>query len=470
MKRTKIICTIGPASETVEKIKTMALGGMDVARINLSHGTLEDLNRYIQNIHQASEKINKPIPILLDTQGPEIRIGSFIDNKVQLVAGRLFTLTIDEKLGDQKSVSVLYDGFIHEVKEGMVILLNDGLIKLRVEKECVRDIVCRVEVGGELSNHKKINIPESPLSLPSLSQMDKDKLRRGITLGIDFIAGSFIRSAQDVQEITQFLSAIHRGQKINMIAKIENQSGIDHLDEIIKAADGIMIARGDLGVEIMTEAVPVVQKEIIKKCNECGKPVITATQMLESMTEHSTPTRAEASDVANAILDGTDAVMLSGETAVGKFAIEAVETMTRIAIETEKIFPFSFRADNAKNSLGVPDVICQSAVSMAKQLNARVIITPTHSGYTACHVAKYRPQAPILAVTDQESVYRQLFLVWGTEPFLTSFAKSTDLMLEKGIEHAKSDHRVKAGDYIVITAGVPVWVTGTTNLVKVHQV
>lgn len=470
MKRTKIICTIGPASETVEKIKAMVLAGMDVARINLSHGTLEDMERYIQNIHQVSHNINKPIPILLDTQGPEIRIGSFINNKVQLVSGHLFTLTIEEKLGDEKSVSVLYDEFIQEVKEGMSILLNDGLIKLRVEKKCTRDIICKVVVGGELSNHKKLNIPESALSLPSLSQMDKDKLRRGIMLGIDFIAGSFIRSSHDVHEILQFLSTVDPGQKINMVAKIENQAGIDHLDEIIEAADGIMIARGDLGVEIMTETVPVVQKEIIKKCNQCGKPVITATQMLESMTAHSTPTRAEASDVANAILDGTDAVMLSGETAVGKYSIEVVETMARIAVETEKIFPFSVHTDGQKNILGVPDVICQSAVAMAKQLNARVIITSTHSGYTACHVAKYRPQAPILAITDQESVYRQLFLVWGIEPFLTSFAKSTDMMLEKGIEHAKSDHRVKTGDYIVITAGVPVWVTGTTNLVKVHQV
>lgn len=471
MRRTKIICTIGPASERLEIIKELIRKGMDIARLNFSHGTHEEHRKRIEMIRKAADELGIPVAILLDTKGPEIRIGTFKEKKVYLEEGQKFVLTGDEIVGDKTRVSVTYKDLARDVRAGNLILLDDGLIELEVENIRGNDIICRVLNRGEISDRKGVNVPGLSINLPAVTEKDIKDILFGIEMDIDFIAASFIRKASDVLEIRRVLEE-NNAAHINIISKIENREGVGNIDEILKVSDGIMVARGDLGVEIPAEEVPLIQKMIIEKCNRVGKPVITATQMLDSMIRNPRPTRAEASDVANAILDGTDAIMLSGETAMGKYPVESVEMMAKIAERAES----AIRVKEIKVKEGiapaktVTDAISYATVAIAHELGATAIITSTKSGYTARMVSKYRPMARIIAVTPCERVMRKLSLAWGVKPLLVPNSETTDEMFERAIEGALKSGFIKNGDLVIITAGVPVGVTGTTNLLKVHIV
>jgi len=470
MRRTKIVCTLGPASESVEIQKRMIEAGMNVARYNFSHGTHEDHARRMRNTRQAAKETGKIIALMLDTKGPEIRLGTFRQGKALLKEGDLFTLTTRAVEGTEREVSVLYPGLPEDVQPGNFLLLDDGNIRLEVLEIKGTDILCRVLNGGVLSDHKKVNVPGVRLGLPALSPQDIADLRFGAEQGVDFVAASFVRKAADVIAIRRVLE--EAGSDAHIIAKIESREGVDNLDEILKVADGLMVARGDLGVEIPTEEVPLLQKMMIEKCNRLGKPVITATQMLESMVERPRPTRAEASDVANAIFDGTDALMLSAETAAGKYPVEAVAIMATIAERTEAALPYAeILARRGSTSLRtVTDAISHATCTTAQDLGARAILTATQSGYTARMVAKYRPQAPILAMTPVEAVRRKLALVWGVHPLPVQDTSNTDEMIETAVQRAKEAGAISDGDLVVITAGIPVGIAGTTNLLKVHTV
>ena len=472
MKKTKIVCTIGPASEKEEVLQELFLKGLNVARLNFSHGTHEEHKKTIDTIKKTREKLDLPIGIMLDTKGPEIRIGNFNEEEIKLAQGDSFTLTTRNIIGDKTIVSVLYEGLPKDVKKGDRILIDDGLIEVKVE-EIINgtDIRCKVLNGGTLKDHKGINIPNVSINLPAITKKDIEDIKFGIDNDIDFIAASFIRKATDVLEIRKILEE-NNGEHIQIISKIENQEGFDNIDEIIEASDGIMVARGDLGVEILTEEIPLIQKKIIKKCNIAGKPVITATQMLDSMIRNPRPTRAEVTDVANAILDGSDAIMLSGETAIGKYPIEAVETMHNIAIKTEESLDY---LEILKSKLAIKDITTTNAISKAtcttaEDLGATAIITATSSGYTSKAISKFRPRAPIIAATTTEKVRRRLSLVWGVYPVLSMESDITDEVIDRSIHSAMKNDYVKEGDLIVITAGIPVGVSGTTNLIKVHTV
>ncbi|MGX1982389.1 pyruvate kinase [Thermolongibacillus altinsuensis] len=473
MRKTKIVCTIGPASESVEKLVQLIEAGMNVARLNFSHGSHEEHAARIRNIREAAKITGKTVAILLDTKGPEIRTHNMENGAIELKAGSEVTISMTEVLGTPEKFSITYEGLIDDVEVGSTILLDDGLIGLEViaiDKEA-KEIKTKVLNGGVLKNKKGVNVPGVKVNLPGITEKDAADIRFGIEQGIDFIAASFVRRASDVLEIRELLEA-HNALHIQIISKIENQEGVDNIDEILEVSDGLMVARGDLGVEIPAEEVPLVKKELIKKCNALGKPVITATQMLDSMQRNPRPTRAEASDVANAIFDGTDAIMLSGETAAGAYPVEAVQTMHRIALRTEQALQYRDLLTKQSKQSGktITDAIGQSVAHTALNLDVAAIVTPTVSGYTARMISKYRPKAPIIAVTSDESVSRKLSLVWGVYPQVAQQASSTDEMLDIAVEAAVDTGIVKHGDLVVITAGVPVGETGSTNLMKVHVI
>ncbi|SHJ83082.1 pyruvate kinase [Anaerobranca californiensis DSM 14826] len=470
MRRTKIVCTIGPASESPEMLKKLILAGMNVARLNFSHGDYEEHGRRIATIRQVAKELNKNVAILLDTKGPEIRIKKFAQGKIQLNEGDIFTLTTEDILGDETKVAITYEGLPADVKKGDRILLDDGLIALEVLETTNTDIKCKVLNGGPLSDKKGVNVPGVSVSLPAMSDKDLNDIKFGIEQGVDFIAASFIRKASDVLAIRRVLE--EHNSDIHIISKIENQEGLDNLDEILKVSDGLMVARGDLGVEIPVEEVPLAQKLMIEKCNKAGKPVITATQMLDSMIRNPRPTRAEASDVANAIFDGTDAIMLSGETAAGKYPEEAVKTMAQIAERAEQAVRYEeiLGKKTFTPKASITDSISSATCNTAQSLGASAIITSTQSGYTAKMVSKYRPKCPIIAVTPDERVVRKLVLSWGVFPVLGKQTDNTDDMIAEAIKTSLEHGYIKEGDLVVITAGVPVGIAGTTNLLKVHVV
>lgn len=470
MRRTKIVCTIGPSTEQPDVIAELIEQGMDVARLNLSHGCREDHLRRVLAIKEVSRQIRKDIAILIDNRGPEVRIGKIDREPVVLSAGQQFTLTARPVTGDQHQVSITYSGLTREIVPGKMILIDDGLISLEVTAVSGDDIICRVVNGGELYSRKGMNFPGTSISLPAVNQLDHDDLQALLELGIDFVAASFARSWKDIVEVRRLIEK-YRGE-VKIIAKIESQEGMSNFSSILEAADGVMIARGDLGVEIPAEEVPLIQKRFIRRCNRAGKPVITATQMLDSMIRHPRPTRAEASDVANAIFDGTDAVMLSGETAVGRYPVESVTTLSRIARRTEQELKYKqilqfFETTMEKT---ITDAISYATCHTAQELNAAAIITSTQSGYTARMVSKYRPQAPIIAVTPSRKVAASLKLIWGVYPVLCPPTQTTDEMFGAAIQASLQEGLIREGDLVVITAGVPVGVPGTTNLLRVETV
>jgi pyruvate kinase len=470
VRRTKILCTIGPASESPEITRKMLLAGMNVARLNFSHGSHEEQRRRIRTLRSVAAQLDYPLGILLDTRGPEIRIGTFKTGSIVLKEGEIFTLTTEEVEGDATRVTVQYAGFPSDIKEGDTVLLNDGLLKLKVLAVQERDVKCRVVNGGVLSDRKKINLPHSQVKLPPLSEKDREDIRFGVEQGIDYIAASFIRRADDVLAIKHFLEEI--GAEMPVIAKIESPEGVENIDAILRMADGLMVARGDLGVEMPAEDVPLLQKMIIKKCNRVGKPVITATQMLESMVENPRPTRAEASDVANAILDGSDAVMLSAETATGAYPVEAVATMARIVQRAEEAIDYEgiLHRKRKAGAQTITDAVGYATCITAHDLQAAAILTATQSGYTPRMVARHRPKAPIIAVTPKEEIIRQLTLVWGVYPIRKEPAFNADEMFERAVTAGVEKGYIREGDLVVITAGHPVGIPGTSNLIKVQTV
>ena len=460
---------MGPVLENDQIIRTLMLEGMDVARFNFSHGDHAEQKRRFDRLKRIREELGLPVAALLDTKGPEIRIGKFENGKVELVKGQLFTLTTKDITGDENQVSVSYKDILQDVEEGMTILLDDGLIAMKVDKLTSTDIICKVINGGVLGDKKGVNIPGAKLSMPFISQKDYDDIVFGIENGFDFIAASFTRTADDILEIRRIFQ--EKGCKsMNIIAKIENMQGVENIDDIIRVADGIMVARGDMGVEIPLEDVPVIQKMIIKKVCNAGKQVITATQMLDSMIKNPRPTRAEATDVANAIYDGTSAIMLSGETAAGQYPVEALKTMVRIAVRTEKDIDYRkrFKSRESDERPDVTNAISHATCTTATDLGAAGIITVTKSGKTARMISKYRPECPIIGCTTEDYVCRQLNLSWGVVPLLIQEEQNTDDLFDHAVDAAVKAGLVHQGELVVITAGVPLGISGTTNLIKVH--
>ena len=471
MKKTKIICTLGPAVDDPDILEKLMLGGMDVARFNFSHGTHEEHKNRVENFKKVREKVRLPIPLLLDTKGPEIRTGKFETEEVTLIEDDNFILLNEDIIGTSKKCTVTYKELYKDVKKGSRILINDGLVELEVNEIKNKDIYCTVLNGGTIGNNKGINVPGAHIHLPSLTEQDIEDIKFGIENEFDFIAASFVRKATDVIEIKKILEK-NGGLGINVIAKIENREGIQNFDEILKVADGIMVARGDMGVEIPVEEVPIVQKMLIEKCYRNGKPVITATQMLDSMIRNPRPTRAEASDVANAIYDGTSVIMLSGETAAGKYPLESLEMMSKIAEKAENSMDYwdRFSKRQIDMSTSVTNAISHATCTTALDLKASAIITVTQSGHTARMISRFRPACPIIATTVSPRVHHQLSLSWGVLPFLVKEAYTTDEMFDMGVEKALQSGLVKNGELVVITAGVPIGISGTTNILKVHIV
>ncbi|HLS09820.1 pyruvate kinase [Lentibacillus sp.] len=473
MRKTKIVCTIGPASESVETLIQLIESGMNVARLNFSHGDLEEHGRRIQNIREAAAKTGKTIAILLDTKGPEIRTGTFKHGEAEIVKDSIVHVTMHETEGTAERFSVTYAGLIDDVHPGSKILLDDGLIELEIldiDHEN-KELKTKALNSGIIENKKGVNVPNVSVNLPGITEKDAQDIKFGIEQGVDFIAASFVRRPSDILEIQELLEE-NDATHIKIIPKIENQEGIDNIDAILEVSNGLMVARGDLGVETPAEDVPLMQKKLITKCNTVGKPVITATQMLDSMQRNPRPTRAEASDVANAIFDGTDAIMLSGETAAGEYPVESVQTMSSIALKAETALDHEMILDNRSKSVDmtITDAISQSVTHTAMNLSVSAIITPTESGHTARMISKYRPEAPIIAVTFHESVNRQLSLVWGVHAVMGSKAGSTDEMLDIAIDQGLSTNLFERGSRVIITAGVPIGESGTTNLMKVHVI
>lgn len=471
MRKTKIVCTLGPATDNDEILRELMKNGMDVARFNFSHGTHEDHKKRFDKIKQFREELGLPVATMLDTKGPEVRVKDFEGGKVFLENGTKFVLTTRELLGTVSEASVTYKGLPKDVGIGTRILIDDGLIELKVLNITDTDVECEVICGGYVSNHKGVNIPNVDLSMPYLNDVDKSDIIFGIEQGFDFIAASFVRCADDVLQIRKLLEE-HNCHSINIISKIENTQGVNNIDEIIEVSDGIMVARGDMGVEIPNEDVPVMQKMIIKKVYNAGKQVITATQMLDSMVNNPRPTRAETADVANAIYDGTSAIMLSGETAAGKYPVESVKTMNRIAVRTEEDIDYVKRFITLSRTcnIDVTDAISHATCTTAHDLNAKVIITVSKSGKTARMVSRYRPDCDIIACTIEESVSRQLNLSWGVTPVLIKEEKDTFELFDHAVEKVKELGYLSEGDLTVITAGVPLGISGTTNMLKVHTV
>lgn len=471
MKKTKIVCTLGPSTDSDAVLSKMIDLGMNVARFNFSHGTYEEHERRFTQLKKVAEKSDRPVAVLLDTKGPEIRVKQFKDGKVKVTHGNTFTFTTRDVEGTNEVVSVTYDKFPQDVVEGMDILVDDGLIAMEVVSKNDTDVVCKILNDGTISNNKGVNIPGAHLTMPFISEKDRSDIILGIKLGVDFIAASFTRSARDILAVKEILRE-NNATHIQIIAKIENLEGVENIDEIIDIADGIMIARGDMGVEIPSEEVPILQKMIIKKMNAAGKKVITATQMLDSMIKNPRPTRAETTDVANAIYDGTSAVMLSGETAAGAYPIESVEMMAKIVRRTEKAMDYKNLFEDRRNSVqaNTTDAIARATCATAHDLNAKAIIAVTKSGQTARVIAKFRPAVPIIACTTSETAYRQLSLAWGAHPILIEEEHETFVLLEHAVATVKEAGFVEEGDTVVITAGIPLGISGTTNLIKVHTV
>ncbi len=472
MRKTKIVCTLGPASEKREIFTELVKQGLNVARLNFSHGDHEEHGARMKTVKEVREELNIPVAILLDTKGPEIRTGKFKDPEVLLEDGQEFIITTRDVLGDATICSVSYEGMAKDLVVGDTILIDDGLIALEViEIKSDTDILCLVKNSGVVKNNKGVNVPGVKINLPAITEKDQKDIEFGIKMDIDFIAASFVRKAADVLAIRRILEE-NNAEHIQIISKIENQEGVDNINEILEVSDGIMVARGDLGVEIPTEEIPLAQKELIRLCNKAGKPVITATQMLDSMMRNPRPTRAEVTDVANAIFDGTDAIMLSGETAAGKYPVEAVKIMSDIAKRTESAINYKeiLKNKNAVKEITVTDAISHATCTTAMDLDASAIVTATSSGYTARMVSKFRPKTPIIATTISERVRRRMSLIWGVYSVLTEQLQSTDDVLETSVSKALENDLIKRGDLVVITAGVPVGVVGTTNLIKVHIV
>lgn len=471
MKKTKIICTIGPACEDREILKSMMLAGMNAARLNFSHGNQEEQKKKIDLVKELRKELNLPVSIILDTKGPEIRTGQFTETEVELFEGQKFTLTMDDVMGTNKISSVSYKRLIEDVKPGDQILIDDGLIGLTVEVIEGDNIICIVDNGGIIKNYKSINVPGVTVRLPAITDKDKEDILFGIHEQVDYIAASFVRKGSDVEEMRAFLKK-HGAEQIKIISKIENKEGVDNILDIVFASDAIMVARGDLGVEIPAEQVPATQKRIIRLCNLEGKPVITATQMMDSMIRNPRPTRAEVADVANAIYDGTDVIMLSGETASGKYPVEAVTMMVDIAKATEASLNYDqiLKERSRVKDAGITNAIGHATCTSAQGLKATAILTPTATGYTAQVVSKFRPRAPILAFTSTEQVARHLSLAWGVTPIVTEPVDSEmDVFLDAINKSVKKGY-IADGDTIVITAGAPVGVGGMTNMLRIHIV
>ena len=467
LRKTKIICTLGPAVDNEDMIRALIRTGMNAARFNFSHGSHEEHLNRLNLLKSVRDSMGRPVAAILDTKGPEIRIRSFETKSISLEAGDSFTLTTREVQGNGSLVSVTYPELHKEVSVGQEILIDDGLVALKVEEINGQDIRCVVENGGALSANKSINIPGVHIHLPALTEKDVSDIRFGVENDFDFIAASFVRRAADVQAVREVLDRFG-GQEVRIIAKIENQEGVDNIDEILEAADGIMVARGDLGVEIPAAKVPILQKQIIRKGLQAGKPVITATQMLDSMITNPRPTRAEVSDVANAVFDGTSCVMLSGETAGGKYPLEALTAMVNIVEEAEQSIHYwrQFEKRRVIPASNINDAITHTCCLTAKDLEAKAILAATNSGRTARMICRFRPACPVAALTMHEKVRRQLAICWGVIPFLTGEVTSTDRIFSLSAEVALKERLVQNGDTVVITAGVPLGKSGSTNLIK----
>ena len=466
MRRTKIVCTIGPASASEKVLKSLIQAGMDVARLNFSHGDYDFHKRIIQKIRQIGRRLDKPVAILLDLPGPKIRIGAVADNRVRLQTRHPYVLTTKKILGSVLAVSVNFAGLTRSVKKGDPILLGDGEIELEALQVSKHEVECRIVVGGILGSHKGIHFPQGSLNVRALTKRDKEALAFGIEQKVDLIALSFVRNANDIIYARNEMKK--RGAAIPIIAKIEKHEALEHIDAILKEVDGIMVARGDLGLEIAPQKIPAMQKMMIRKANILGKPVITATQMLRSMVQNPRATRAEVADIANAVLDGTDAVMLSEETAAGDYPVDAVRTMAEVAEETETILEPRFQFMGLKKS--VPESISFAAISLARDLQVKAFLIPTSSGSTARMIARYRPQPPIIAISPDPQTLKTLCLVWGVYPVMVKSLQSTDVMLRVAQEKAVKLGFVKSGDLVAITAGLPLHQAGTTNMITVKAI
>lgn len=471
MRKTKIVCTLGPSTDNEGVLKQMMIEGMNVARCNFSHGTYDEHKKRMDMVKRLRKEVGKPIAILLDTKGPEVRVKNFKEGKVTLEEGQLFTLTADEVEGTKDKVSVTYNRLYEDLEVGMRVLIDDGLIEMKVEKVDKNDIVCRVLNGGVVSNHKGVNVPDVDLSMPYISDKDREDILFGISQDVDFIAASFVQKKEDILQLRKLLEK-NGGEDIKIISKIENAQGVANIDDIIEVSDGIMVARGDMGVEIPYEEVPVIQKKIIKKVYRAGKQVITATQMLESMIKSPRPTRAETTDIANAVYDGTSAIMLSGETAAGAYPVEAVRTMVKIAERTEQDVDYRQRFFELEREANpdITDAICHATCTTALDLNAKAIVTVTKSGRSARMVSRYRPEGDIIGCATTEKVCRQLSLSWGVSPVLIKEEQEVFKLFDKAIMAAKKIGLLNEGDLTVITSGVPIGFSGTTNMIKVQIV
>ena len=471
MRKTKIICTVGPATDKAGVLENMMLAGMNVARFNFSHATYDVHEKRFQEVVRVREKLGLPVATMLDTKGPEIRLGLFKDNKpVEIYEGDTYTLTTRDVECDNQIASISFKDLPGDVSVGTTILINDGLVAMVVKKITDTDIVCEVTDGGTLSNNKGVNVPGVELSMPYLSERDMSDLEFGAKLGFDFIAASFVRSAADVAYLRKFTNSLG-WRSVRIIAKIENMDGVNNIDEIIEAADGVMVARGDMGVEIPFEKIPSIQKRIITKAYRAGKQVITATQMLESMITNPRPTRAEITDVANAIYDGTSAIMLSGETAAGAHPVEVVRTMALIAETTEEQIDYvtQFKVFAKDTDKDITSAISHATVTTAHDLGAKAIITVTKSGSTARMISKHRPQSMIIGCTTNDTVCRQMSMSWGVVPLMCDEKKNTDELFSHAVDVAKQHDLVHKGDTVVITAGIPLGISGTTNMLKVEK-
>ncbi len=470
MRKTKIICTIGPASESEERLRELMLAGMNVARFNFSHGTHEEHKKKFDRVIKVSSELNLQVATLLDTKGPEIRLKNIEGGQAELIAGQKFILTTEDMIGNNEKVSITYKNLKDDIEVGTTILIDDGLIEMVVEDIEETDIICRVINGGPISNHKGVNVPGAVLSMPYISEVDRSDILFGCDMGFDFLAASFVRSREDILEVRKILDEHNSYMKI--IAKIENMQGIHNLEEILEVSDGIMVARGDMGVEIPMEEVPVVQKQMIKLAEAMGKHVITATQMLESMMKNPRPTRAETTDIANAIYDGTTAIMLSGESAAGLYPVEAVKTMAKIAERTEEAIDYDERMKMRKNTadLDVTTAISHATCTTAMDLKAAAIITVTISGFTAEMISRYKPKCPIIAFSVSPRVCRQLSLCWGVTPVWMARESTADDLFDEAVKAAKGAGYIKEGDRVVLTAGIPLGISGKTNMIHVVEV
>ncbi|MFI3324797.1 MAG: pyruvate kinase [Clostridia bacterium] len=471
MRKTKIICTLGPSTDDENILRQLVINGMDVARINMSHGSYEEQRVRANMVKKIREEYNKPVALLLDTKGPEVRTKSFAKGRVMLEDGQEFTLTTREVDGDETICTVTFASLPNDVENGTNILIDDGLIAMHVISKNETDVVCKVINGGPVSNNKGINIPGCKLSMPYVSQKDREDIAFAVKEDFDFIAASFVRTKEDVLQIREELQK-NLCDDIKIIAKIENGEGVENIDEIIRTSDGIMVARGDMGVELNLEDIPVIQKRFIAKCVMAGKQVVTATQMLESMVKNPRPTRAEATDVANAIYDGTSAIMLSGETAAGKYPVQALKTMSVIAKRAEDDINYisRFRKRNVKEHIDVTNAISHATCTTAHDLGAAAILTASKTGQTARLISKFRPNCPIVSGTSDPKVLRQMNLSWGVLPILIKEVRESDKLFDHVVEVAQAENYIKSGDIAVITAGMPLGVSGTTNMLKVHLV